>query len=1070
MKLSGLLPRTLLVLVGLFGVCIIALAGFLAWNINRTLTAEFEARGRGVAENIASAGVETLLNHDPATVQAMIDERREGTPGLAYILVVDDRGEVVAHTFAPRVPDEMRQSGDPHKTVVRPTRVEGVGDCIDVCSPILAGQVGYVHVGMDRAPIRAAIWRSIWQMIAVLSLLFVTSALATTLLMRHVTHPLRRLTASAQRLASSSALIENRGVLPDWFPTANGSDEVAELTQAFRSMALEVTAREVGLKEQFKLLLDSTVEAIYGVDVEGKCIFCNPACLHLLGYSSTSDLLGRNLLELIQLRRTDSTGSPVGDGRLSSALQTGKGIHADDEVFWRADGTSFPVEYWSNPMYREDGEFIGSVVTFMEISERKRMTAELQQAKEAAEAANQARGQFLANMSHEIRTPMNGIIGMTELALGTDLTKTQREYLELVKSSADSLLTVINDILDFSKIEAGKLDLDPIPFALRDSLGDTLKTVALRAQGKGLELACQIDDNVPDGLVGDVGRLRQVVLNLVGNAIKFTDRGEVVVGIALEPSIEGGVGLHFTIADTGIGIPSEKLEAIFQPFVQADGSTTRKYGGTGLGLTICVRLVELMGGRIWVESVVGKGSTFHFTARLGRMVGSPSRVRRGRLSGLASLPVLIVDDNNTNRRILLEMLKNWRMEPAAVDGGQVALDSLHDAAKRGEPFPLVLLDAMMPEMDGFTVIQQIRSSPAIEGTSIIMLSSAGQQEASRCLAVGADMYLMKPAKQSELLDAIAQIVGNCPSAPVEEKVATPSSRCRLKSLDILLVEDNLVNQKLAVTVLEKDGHRLTVAGNGLIALDITAKRQFDVVLMDLQMPEMGGLEATAAIRTREKGTSMRQPIIAMTAHAMKGDAERCLAAGMDGYVSKPVQFDELTRVIAQVVPTAICDDAPSAQNQPEAADPSPRTTLPLKQEGQTTDSALAPPSASGKGAGVRSEEVAAPSSVDRAVALQCMAGDEDLLRELAGLFVQECPRQLEELSNAIGRGDAVGARRAAHTIKGAVGNFGAHSTVVLADRIESLAKTGALTEVNGLISDLKVQLGNVTTELSAWAV
>ncbi|MBP3954499.1 response regulator [Gemmata sp. G18] len=1047
MKLSGLLPRTLLVLVGLFGVTMLVLAVFLGRSIDRTLTAEFETKGKGVAENIAGAGTETLLNHDPATVQAMIDERRDRTPGLAYVLVVDARREVVAHTFVPSVPEHVTHlPGNPHRTTVQRTHVAGIGDCIHVCSPILAGRAGYVHVGMDRAPIRATVWRNIRQMAAVLFLLFITSALATVALMQHVTHPLRRLTTSAQRLASSDGLAASApGTLPDWFPAARGNGEVAELTQAFRSMALEVTAREVGLKEQFKRLLDSTVEAIYGIDLAGTCIFCNPACARLLGYASAADLLGRNMPELLHHSRADGSPRSALKSAIYRALQMGQGAHADDEVFWRADGTSFPVEYWSNPMYRDDGQIVGSVVTFVEISERKRLNAELRQAKEAAEAANRAKSEFLANMSHEIRTPMNGIIGMTELALETRLAPAQREYLELVRSSADALLTVINDILDFSKVEAGKLDLDPTPFALRDALGDTLKTVAARAQGKGLELACQIDDAVPDGLVGDVGRVRQVVINLVGNAIKFTDRGEVVVRVSLEEPGDAAPLLHFAVTDTGIGIPANKLGAVFEPFVQADGSTTRKYGGTGLGLTISARLVELMGGRIWAESALGHGSTFHFTARFGRAQGAPSRVRRLGGAALDGLPVLIVDDNGTNRRILIEMLRNWRMHPVAVDGGQLALDALREAAGRGEPFPLVLLDAMMPEMDGFAVAGAIRADPALGGTSVVMLSSAGPQEGTRYRECGIDRYLMKPAKQSEVLDAIACAVGG-PPARTAHAIAPPGATpaVRLRALDILLAEDNPVNQKLAVTVLEKSGHRVTVAPNGRIAVDLSGARRFDVILMDLQMPEMGGLEATGAIRAREAGTGCHQPIVAMTAHAMKGDAERCLAAGMDGYVSKPVQFEHLNRVLAQVLPGAVVETQPGAPPEP-AALPSPTDPTPA-------------PVARARGA-----------VVDRAAALRCMAGDEDLLREIAGLFVRECPRQLGELRAALGAGDAPGVRRAAHTIKGAVGNFGAKGAVELANRIEALAKTGALDEAHGLVPGLEQQLGSVTAELTVWS-
>ncbi|AMV25281.1 Signal transduction histidine-protein kinase BarA [Gemmata sp. SH-PL17] len=1043
MRLSGLLPRTLLVLVGLFGTTILALAVFLAWSIDRSLTAEFEAKGKGIAENIASAGIDTLVNHDPASVQAMIDERRDRTPGLAYVLVLDNRREVVSHTFVPSVPDQIAQlPGDPHRTTVRRTSVAGAGDCINVCSPILAGQGGYVHVGMDRAPIRAAVWRNVRQMAAVLSLLFVTSALATVALMQHVTHPLRRLTTGAQRLASDGLAASAPGTLPDWFPRARGGDEVAELTRAFRSMAIEVTAREVGLKEQFKLLLDSTVEAIYGMDLAGTCIFCNPACARLLGYASAADLLGRNMTELVHHSRADGRPHAALKSTIYRALKLGLGAHADDEAFWRADGTSFPVEYWSNPMCRDDGQIIGSVVTFVEISERKRLNAELRKAKDAAEDASRAKSEFLANMSHEIRTPMNGIIGMTELALETPLSPAQREYLGLVKSSADALLTVINDILDFSKIEAGKLDLDPTPFALRDALGDTLKTVAVRAQGKGLELACQINDDVPDGLIGDAGRVRQVVINLVGNAIKFTEAGEVVVRVALEEHTDRDALLHFTVTDTGIGIPGDKLGAIFEPFVQADGSTTRKYGGTGLGLTISVRLVELMGGRIWAESTLGVGSTFHFTARFGRAPGTRSRPRTLSPAALDGLPVLVVDDNGTNRRILVEMLRNWRMNPVPVDGGPEALGALREAAGRGEPFPLVLLDAMMPGMNGFAVADRIRTDPALGGTRVVMLSSAGPGEGTRYREHGIDLYLMKPAKQSEILDAIALALSGPPDPGAGRvAVAVAPDRApgvRLRPLNILLAEDNPVNQKLAVAVLEKSGHKVTVAPNGRVAVDLSGARPFDVILMDLQMPEMGGLEATAAIREREAGTETHQPIVAMTAHAMKGDADRCLAAGMDGYVSKPVQFEHLDRVLARVLPGATVE-APPVPALPSVSTSTPAPGAP------------------------------ALAIADRAVALQCTGGDEELLHEIAELFVQECPRQIGELRTALGTGDAPGARRAAHTIKGAAGNFGARATCELAQRIESLAKNGELDKATGLVPDLERQLGFVAAELASWS-
>jgi len=673
-------------------------------------------------------------------------------------------------------------------------------------------------------------------------------------------------------------------------------------------LSLDITDRkraERQLEERtayLNALVENSPVAIVVVDAENRVQHCNPAFERLFLYRER-EIVGSNINDLVappQLREEAH--------QYTGHVAEGEYVHGT-AVRRRSDGSLLDVEIYGVPLKLGD-RFVGSFGLYQDITERKRAQEELERAKEAAEAGSRAKSEFLANMSHEIRTPMNGVLGMIELALDTELTAEQREYLGMVKSSADALLTVLNDILDFSKIEAGKLDLDPIAFKLRDHLAQSMKPLALRAHQKGLELTYEVHREVPDEVVADPSRLRQIIINLAGNAIKFTERGEVGIEVGVETQGTDRAELHFQVRDTGIGVAPEKQDLIFAAFSQADGTTARRFGGTGLGLTISSRLVEMMGGRIWLESELGKGSCFHFTMPVGVAGASaaPEPMERGQLAGLR---VLVVDDNPTNRRILAEMLERWGMKAVTAESGVEAVAALEQAQESATPFALLLADVNMPLMDGFTLVERIRQQDGLRRTTIMMLTSVGQRgDAARCRQLGVAAYLIKPIGQSQLLDAILNVLG--PKAREAEGARQPtglvtrhSLREGQRKLRVLLAEDNAVNQRLASRLLEKRGHSVVVAGNGREALKALKEGEFDLVLMDVSMPEMDGLEAARAIRAAEQATGTHLPIIAMTAHAMKGDRERCLDAGMDGYVSKPVQARDLFQAAEAALSGAI---------------------------------------------------------------------------------------------------------------------------------------------------------------------
>ncbi len=775
-------------------------------------------------------------------------------------------------------------------------------------------------------------------------------------------------------------------------------------------------------EDRYRTIIESIEDGYYEIDTNGNFTFFNNAMCKIIGYDPQS-------LPGINIRRTmDAENANNAFEIFRQVQRTGKPTRAFDSTIIRKDGTRRFVEFSVSLLKHTNLYPFGFRGIIRDVTEKKQAEAAIQ-AQMAAESASRSKSEFLANMSHEIRTPLNSITGLTEMLLDTELTPDQREDLEIVMSASYSLLALINDILDFSKIEAGKLELEETSFSLRDFIGESLKIVAIKTHEKGIELAYRVPPDIPDRMIGDSSRFRQILLNLVGNAVKFTDTGEIIVSVSRLHQTENDIELQFAVKDTGIGIPREKQKTIFSAFQQADGSTSRRYGGTGLGLTVSSQLVALMGGRIWLESEPKKGSTFFFTMhfKISSQEIVTSSVQPDEIRGKR---VLVVDNNQSNRQILQELLEGWGMTAVTAANAKEALQILSVDTHAEKSFSTVLLDADMPESDGFAIAQWIESTVNKPIDMIMMLTLSSQMNRIKKECPWIRETITKPIRPSDLLDVLIRSL-----CLTEVTVSTISRQKRNVPdndhpfLKILVAEDTPFNQKFIKRLLGRWGHQSTVVDNGRLALEALAQNDFDLVLMDVQMPEMDGFEATAQIRAGEVQSGRHIPIIAMTAHAMKGDREKCISSGMDEYISKPISIDSLHEIIARLFPIDSKVDT----------------------EGRSLPDDLYPSS----------------PSFDKESLLSAFDNDWDFLKETVEMFINDYPPLLEDIQSAIFSNNASQLGQTAHALKGMVGNFQAGRAASAAAALEELGRQEDFENVDKFYEILKDEMQRLEKSLLA---